>query len=286
MSWAQHLAYQASRTAANTVARELARKAAADVYKSGKSAMASFGAYMKARHANPGSRRRTTSRAMKRARYTVPYKSRGYLRAGGSYGRYQGKWREQKWLDTAIAQSDVTATGVIFPSFNLVAQGTSENQRIGHKILIKSLDMRLCIYKSHDPALTDAQMAASVIRIIVFVDKQANGAAATMADLLADSNAVVSHYNTNHELRFRILSDRIHKLEPIGTFSDTAGDAQRPGLSKYVNVKKSLNLPEIFSSTAGVISELQSNNIGMLAVVSSSGTGFNLEGTVRIRYYD
>lgn len=214
----------------------------------------------------------------------VPKRLRGYVRTSGNYGRYRqakGLRPELKFFDTAFADTDIDEAGVIFPSMNLVAQGTDENERIGRSITIKKIMLRGMIYHSTVAALA----SASCLRLIVYLDKQCNGAAAVSTDILEDgtaTNNIVSFRNLANSKRFQILFDNVWDLNPT-TARDTG--PQAGDLRYYFSVYKNVNIPVEFDSTTGAITEIRSKNIGVY-VASTRDEEDSIVANFRIKFTD
>ena len=117
--------------------------------------------------------------------------------------------------------------------------------------------------------------------MIVFIDRQANGTAATVTDIL-ETQQYNSFNNLANSSRFRILYDKRHDMSYMNTTNASNDDVDGTSISGsfFANV----NLPIEFSSTTGVIGEIRSNNIGLL-LISQSEQGY-LEGRVRVRFSD
>ena len=207
------------------------------------------------------------------------------MRVAGFYGRYQPQGGERKFLDTLKAETTIAATGTIMDdSLNHIAQGADESERVGRKCTIRSLHIRG--YVLHDSGTNLAQ-TTDIARIIVYLDKQCNGAAATPANILEDvtgTNGVVSFRSLQESGRFKILMDRT--IVPASTAG--AGDTGTGGgfgeSYKPFQFHKRCFVPVEFSGATGAIAEIRSNNIGIMAI-SQDGTA-KLRYTARIRYSD
>ncbi len=198
---------------------------------------------------------------------------RGYQRIGGYYGRYArngGPGAELKFHDLDIDDAVVATNGTIAQSScNLIAQGVTEVQRIGRKCTIRNINWR------YELVMPNAQNMTSVldtVRVILYLDKQTNGAAATVTGIL-ESDDFQSFNNLSNKSRFLILMDRTHVLNCTagagnGTANDIAGRQQN-----YTFFKK-CNIPIEFDSTTGAITEQRSNNIGVLLVGKQGFAGF------------
>ena len=219
--------------------------------------------------------------------YKKPYTRKrmfipGRDRVGGYYGRYAGRNSELKFHDHTFVDAFVAATGDIDPSLNLIAQGTAENERIGRKCVIKSIDLIYSLSLYEQDAVTKPKEGDSV-RMIVYIDKQANGATASKTDLL-ESALLHSPYNLSNSGRFIFLMDKIHNINYAGLASDGAGVvSQAENLHTY-KWHKNCNMPVEFDSTTGAITEIRSNNLGLLLISATSGVRWT--GTWRLRFSD
>lgn len=119
------------------------------------------------------------------------------------------------------------------------------------------------------------------MRVIVFLDRQANGTAATVTDIL-ETAQYNSFNNLANSSRFRIMYDKRHDMNYFNT--QTSGGQDIDGTNISGSFFANVNLPIEFSSTTGVIGEIRSNNIGLL-LISDSQQGY-LEGRVRVRFSD
>lgn len=204
-------------------------------------------------------------RAAPRRRGTVARYNRGYTRTGGYYGRYAGSAGESKFFDTAFTTTAISAAGVITnASLNLIPQGVTESTRIGRKSILTSVHFRGRMI--HDVA-TSGATASDIVRFIVYIDKQCNGATAAILDIL-ETTDIRSFRNLANSERFQILYD---KQTPISAMSGAGnGTSDEFGaVTKNLLINRKLNLPLEFSSTTGAITEIRSNNLGVLAITQS-----------------
>lgn len=254
-----------------------------------------YAQWMKGRHANRGAAVKVQHLGVKRAnyrqRFTIPYRSKGYLRTGGAYGRFGGPgmgFRELKWHDFEFLHNIISIAGEVEESVNKVQQGTGQSQRVGNRMLVKSVSAKFRVQRILDRNLLDTGMAPASLRIIVYIDKQCNGATATVSDLLEDTtHPVQSYYEMDHVKRFRILLDKVIPLNHTNLVWDAnTSKVIRPGEEKWCYLNKRLALPIVFSSTTGAITEIQSNNIGFMTVCNENDQIVRVEGTFRLRFLD
>lgn len=207
----------------------------------------------------------------------------GIERTGGYYGRYNlsmgGLSSEKKFWDVTKANATPATTGTILnASLNLIPQNTTESGRIGRKVLLKNIYIHGMVIL---PTTNDENSTSDILRLIFYIDKQANGATATVADILTSTD-FRSFRNLSNTERFVILKDKFYDINAMSQASVTA---QTTGDYAYhIKMYKKLDLPVEFSGTTGAITEIKSNNIGVLAI--SEGGVCQVGYMARIRYTD
>ncbi len=217
-------------------------------------------------------------RPVKRRKAFVP----GRDRVGGFYGRYSGAGAELKFHDVDLDDAVVATGGTVTATVNIIAQGVTESERIGRKCTIKSINWKYRVDMPEIDAVATPNTAEEV-RVILFIDKQANGATAAITDLLETAH-VQSFRNLANSGRFVFLLDKLHVLNWRTLASDNAGVVSSAEVVTEHTFFKKCNLPIEFSSTTGAIGEIRSNNIGV-CLVSKSGTGGFLS-KIRLRFSD
>ncbi len=219
--------------------------------------------------------------------YKSPYKKPrkafvpGVDRVGGYYGRYSARGGELKFFDIDIDDAVVAASAVT-DSVNKIAQGVTEITRVGRKCTIKSIHWRYQITlpeidAAADPALGDT------LRIILYVDKQCNGATIAATDLLETAN-FQSFRNLANSGRFNILCDKTHSINYTAMASDNAGVVSQSAVNLNYVFNMKVNLPIEFNAATGAITEIRSNNIGVLLTTANGLCGFF--SAMRLRFSD
>lgn len=217
--------------------------------------------------------------------------ARGFVRQSGFYGRYAGAGRkryaksETKFFDTQFIVGGLNASPrgiIVLDSMNLVPQGVLEDNRIGRKMCIKSIQVKLQIEKEESKVSPEND----VFRFMVVLDKQANGAAATAPDVL-DSNSFFSFFNLENSSRFLILYDKHMVLRTNGAADSATG--VWGGQTKWLQISKRVNIPIEFGGVTGALAEVRSNNIFLLAAQQDQPIGASPilgNGRCRIRFSD
>ncbi len=184
---------------------------------------------------------------------------------------------ELKNFDGTVLDAVVPATGVILQdSMCLIAQGTTALTRVGRKIVIKKIQMKWINELAGSGTTTST---ADTIRLILYQDKQANGAIATTAAILGASPEVKSFRNLDEVGRFRVLMDRVVELKSNYSDSATSGLA-----TVYSSLNMNTNIVLEYSGVAGAITELRSNNVGLMVITDHGLAGLDLNW--RLRYVD
>ncbi len=235
-----------------------------------------------------GKRKRvTTQRAaysgLKRGKYVLQRSMPGTTRRVGYYGRYPPSGGELKFHDVDLDDAVVASGAAITASINLVPQGVTEVQRVGRKCSIRRIQWR---YNVTLPQTVDSgtPTAGDSIRVILFKDRQANGATATTANILESDNWQ-SFLNLVNSGRFQILMDRVHDLNRLTlTSTQNADTFDSCTVSKSFTFYKTCNIPIEFDGATGAITEIRSNNLGVLLISSSNVCGFNSK--FRLRFSD
>ncbi len=213
-----------------------------------------------------------------RRRTALARRQRGFQRTSGFFGRFS-TGMELKFFDLDLDDAAVSSTGTVTDSINKIAQGTTEVTRIGRKCTIRSINWRFQVRLLAAANLT----GGDVVRVILFLDKQCNGAAAGVTDILENSD-FQSFNNLANKSRFRTLMDRTYTLNAqAGGGDGTANDANIEIITD--SFFKKVNLPIEFDSTAGAITEIRSNNLGVL-MISRGGTLSDFESKIRLRFSD
>ncbi len=214
------------------------------------------------------------------------YFRKGYDRTGGFYGRYNRTPAnktlkpETKFLDFTTDDAVIAAAGTVaVPSVVLITQGTGESERIGRQVKLTAIGWRFEITIAAQTGAGAGQN--EVVRVILFHDRQANGAAAPKGEIVADATDYQTFNNLANTKRFRTLMDRTYVLTP----TSAAGDGAANDIAPYTIVDtffKKCNMLIDYDATTNSITELSSNNVGILLLARTGIAAFT--GVLRIRF--
>ncbi len=207
----------------------------------------------------------------------------GYVRTGGFYGRFAGSSAEAKFMDTTIGSTSVNTTGnILSTTLNAVPQNTTESGRIGRKIVMRSISMKGSILVAESNSTNKGYQR---VRFIVYKDKQCNGATAQLLDIL-ETVKVDSFRNLANTARFSILMDKTWNLNAAAAAGNGTSDNDLVEFGKGITWNKRCNIPVEFNGVGGGLSEIRSNNVGVMAIIDTSEPVTRIGYTVRIRYND
>ena len=159
---------------------------------------------------------------------------------------------------------------------NGIPEGTGRDDRIGERVSLKMLDLRLTFVK--DPA----QVAPTeLIRFLVIWDRQPNGGLATVGQILEDvafvnsRTSMLSPFDINNSKRFQILLDR--------TFSLNDGDVSEK--SVHWRVKLRHKTPQ-YNGAGATIAQINTGSLLMLPLGAELAVGSEtvLSGQLRLTF--
>ncbi len=191
--------------------------------------------------------------------------------------------QELKFHDVVVGDAVVAATGGIGNSVLLIDQGIGENSRIGRKILVRSIWCRWSIDLAQAQNQTDIP-SGDICRIIVYIDKQCNGANATVLDIL-ETATFDAFRNLANAKRFRVLHDKYITINRLVSMTDGTNTSQTPLVLKHHKWGMTFKNPIAinYDGASGVITELTENNIAFMYISSEGVCGIPQQCT-RIRY--
>lgn len=224
--------------------------------------------------------------AVNRAAKVLGRRSSPYLglpRTGGFPGNYAqfksfgSGGRELKFIDVTNTFVNIPAAGAV-TLINGVVQGTDFNNRIGRKIVMKSLLSNITLY----PSTTAPASTGDFTRLMVIYDTQTNSAATpAVTDILVSAD-VNSPMNLNNRDRFHVVMDKKYTFYPTAYTAGaiTAGNPVTRWCSKYKKHSKDV----IFSGTAATIGSIQTGSL-LFLYLSKLGD-INMDFYFRTRFHD
>jgi len=245
-------------------------------------------------------RKYMTSKKVKVANAVTKYSSSSFRRGEEIKTMdvlFIGNYAQAYTPDTVPLQQLNMNTGTAsVQALNLIQQGAGISQRIGNKISLKSLRLRLSISTTtnNNDSITNG-------RVLLLYDRQPNTAYTASNSMLSSSrqdNTIVAgiwsdNINPNFFDRFVVLMDKKIVLPPDNTGSLTTNSTAGPTcissfeIDEYINLK---NLESQFNGTASPLT-IAYINIGALLLVGYGDQAGGLDpwclkGSARLRFRD
>lgn len=155
---------------------------------------------------------------------------------------------------------------------NCIAQGATVANRIGNKVVIKSVDLKL--------GFTAAAAVVGTLRMMLLYDRQPNGAFPAMTDILlsqpAGAAVALSGLNIANKSRFQMIRDQYINFD--------AG----AGLVQILHWYCKGRWETEFGTNGGTIGDFRTGSLILAGYVAIGGGG-NItmaNGQCRCRYYD
>ncbi len=124
---------------------------------------------------------------------------------------------EVKFQEETISKSPVAGTAGI-QHISKLAEGVGDNQRLGNQVSAVSLQIRGSIEMSNPTGIFENEL----VRIIVFIDKDAETLKTDLDDLLLDTTVFFSMRDPAHMNDFRVLMDKTITLQNLSLSTDSS----------------------------------------------------------------
>ena len=213
----------------------------------------------------------SASRKRQVAMYRAGYSPRELASLELSHGYPAGAINmEFKSIDVAGTNAANTT-----PAFSLLdgcAQGSDINQRVGRQITLRSVQLR-----GYEQSAAAAGVD-QVHRIVLVYDRQSNGVAPVIGDIL-QASSVTAPRNLNNRRRFKILMDRIMVCNA------TAESGSNVTWQFYRKLRHPV---EFNAGNAGTVADIQSGSLYLMVVTNiapGAGAGDSY-WNARVRFTD
>ncbi len=204
----------------------------------------------------------------------------GITRTGGYYGRFAGPDAELKFHDVSVTDATIASVMTI-NNLTIIPQDTTESTRIGRKIVIRKIHWK---YSMTLPVAVGAGSTSDIVKVMLVLDQQTNGAAFAATDLI-ETDIWSAFRNLSNSKRFRVLYSKNIQFKAGGATPSGAAHVFSEDM-KYVVGNKTCNIPIEYDNTAqtGAIGTVRSNNLYWVTQSISGIIGG--VGTVRLRFSD
>lgn len=198
---------------------------------------------------------------------------------------------ERKFVDTPVNEGSVAnfATSVTPILLTGIAEGSDNNERIGRRVLLTNLQIRLKFESTGSFILTPK--GYSVLRLLIVRDSQFTGSnVPTLGDVLGTTwiNSIYAFNDLQVQgtSRFRTMVDKIW-VQYAGQFTDpTIAIGQTP--ARFWKYYKKMRKQLWFNGPTDVNTDAGRNAIWMFLFEDPATTDIStlVEGGIRIRYTD
>lgn len=206
------------------------------------------------------------------------YGRSGMTRTVGFYNRYanEGLGGERRFFDQQENWTFADSAVVVVDSLNKLVQGAGSSDRIGRKAVIHSVQIRGEVRASSGGSTAGANLAY----FYLVEDKQANGAVASVGDVLTSDILLRGLINLSNSKRFRIIKRFVIELNATAGVSGAFGD-----VIQEIDFFRKVTIPLEFSGATGALTEIKSNNLLLIAGRNAAGsTVITFNGITRIRF--
>lgn len=184
----------------------------------------------------------------------------------------RGNTPEYKYIDTPVANFIANSTGSV-TLMNSVSVGTDFSDRIGRKIVMRSIQI-----KGAFASLSTLGAAACCAAFLVY-DNNPDVGTPAVNDVLQSTNphAMLNNANTT---RFMLL-----KRWVMTQFASSATVTTAVTGDVNVDYYQKCALPVVFDNTAGAIANFEKGALWLVCVGDSAG-GYNFTASCRVRFTD
>lgn len=184
---------------------------------------------------------------------------------------------ETGFVDTALASYALDTTGSV-TLLNTVAQGASVNQRVGKKIILKSIQARGYMQNNTAASVND-------VAFLIVYDKRPTGSLPSVTDILVAANASAFNNDANAG-RFSVIKRVDETL--MGNTSAAASylDSMYKGADYFLDLK---NRPTVYKAAGtGAIGDIEEGALYLVTVGNvTAGTGAAATAQAfRLRFLD
>lgn len=199
------------------------------------------------------------------------------LTSGYTKGLQRAYAKEKGYVDLALASYQMDTTGTV-TLLNTIAQGAGVTQRVGKKVVLKSLQCRGYMQNNSTASAND-------VAFLIVYDKRPTGSLPAVTDILNTANAS-SLNNDNNAGRFRILKRVDEVLLGNTTAAASYLDSMYKSNDFWLDLKSA---PTTYKAAAtGAIGDIEEGALYLVTVGSTAaGTAAAaMAATFRVRFLD
>ncbi len=191
------------------------------------------------------------------------------------------KFHDMLYTDDPLIEDWAVLSHAGGQSLNLIAQGLTEKLRVGRRICVHNINIKGHVeFGAH----ASATVQRNLVKLVLVMDRQANGADGAVADVYeVETLGLNSYRNLAAAPRFKILKEEMLSLKP--RLSGNGTDIQANAAVRYFNWSIKLEEPIEYTGATGAITEIQSVNFFLMGCSFDNSTA-ELSARCRLRFTD
>jgi len=171
---------------------------------------------------------------------------------------------EQKMINQG-GSGGISTTGSI-TLLSGVAQGVTDNTRIGNSFIYQNMLLNFAL-------TANGSSPGSIVRMVLFVDKETNGVAPTVSDVIGPTPGIITPLNEDNTKRFVILKNKLITL------------------TSFINIRQWKSFHQLpfhayYGGTGDTVADCKENQIYMLLISDVSTNTPAYEYYSRIKFTD
>jgi len=219
-------------------------------------------------------RARSVKPSRKRSKSASKYSARRYKTRVAPPG-YQSfnaiaRTMEKKFIDLTLPTGPINNTNYGTASapdgyiqyLHTIPVGSGMSQRVGNKVTLTNINIHGNIYNA---TVTSGTNDALMVRAMLVLDTQVNGAAFKASDLLV-SNSFLAFRNIPSGQRFVVLREKILTYNFIWNGAATGGTASCADVDRKFSMSWRGKIPLTFSADAGDVGTCKTNGVFLVLI--------------------
>lgn len=214
--------------------------------------------------------------ARKYQRVRRGYGRRGQMMLSRRTGLVRRVGQEVNFVDTAVISYNMNTTGTI-ALLATIAQGAAQTQRIGRKILLKSIQVRGVVTADSTTLTTKGTW-------FIVYDKRPTGSLPAITDILVTANSR-SMTNSVNVGRFQIICRKDYSIVGNNTTAGQQDSKCHYSVEKFIKLNKRMTFKD---AGTGVIGDIEQGALYIVSVGDVAAGTADAAAVLgfRTRYYD
>jgi len=177
--------------------------------------------------------------------------------------------------------------------FNAIPSGYTWQQRIGRKVQILSIKIRMEIGLVTSTVTPASPFVSQLCRFVLYIDKQTNGTVSNPGELLfsGPSNVIGVDYFQNGSSfgRYKILIDKTFTLNPHVYYNYSSNTTSNNGNNRFFDINYTFNPPLTVHYNAGLsatVADIIDNSIHLCCGTDQNNPQCFMSYKSRVTFFD